>query len=80
MAKSVTEEFTVDVDGKTYQCRRTVTGTRVLRQRITVDEIGTEPDGGKYGHNGYPVSRMDPYARTIAKSIIKKSREQSNDD
>jgi hypothetical protein len=63
--------FAVEVDGKTYQCERTLTGKKVMSQRIEVAGVGSEDDPDHYGGmHGSPES-MAMVARTIARGIIR---------
>ena len=64
--------FTVDMGGKTYDCRRVVTGTRVLDQLIVVEGIDSEHDGARYGPKQHPVSMMEANAKLIAIDLINK--------
>jgi hypothetical protein len=64
-------DFTVDVDGTTYKCHRDVTGTRVLRQRIHVDGIGSKSDGVSYGPRLHSASTMESVAKIIAAELIR---------
>jgi hypothetical protein len=68
--KQVKHEFTVAMDGKTYQCERVVLGTRVLTQRIHVIGIGMEEDSASYGQRDRPVVGMAGVAKIIATNII----------
>jgi hypothetical protein len=64
-------DFTVDVDGKVYNCRRDVTGVRVLRQLVYVVGIGSKADGASY--DSIRASTMEGIARIIAGEIIRQN-------
>lgn len=57
----------------TYQCERTISGSRVLRQHIHVIGIGSKPDSANYGPGGHPIETMESIARFIAGEIIARS-------
>ncbi|MEI8373455.1 MAG: hypothetical protein WCJ35_11565 [Planctomycetota bacterium] len=65
--ESHTYQFTVDVGGKEYDCRRVVTGTQVLYQSIVVEGIDSEPDTARYGPK---QPRMERMAKQIAIDLI----------
>lgn len=76
MAKQeVRRQFSVAVDGKTYECERIVKGTRVFYQEIHVIGVGLKTDSARYGSpsKGHPVNSMTGIARIIACEIIKES-------
>ncbi len=62
--------FTIEKDGKTYECEREVTGTRVLRQTVTVIGFGKKNDPANYGKKWHPSSTMEHIALLIAHEII----------
>jgi hypothetical protein len=62
------EEFTVDVDGRTYQCERIVSGTRALPQSIRVVGIGTREDTRSYSPR---EPTMKGAAKLIAMNLIR---------
>jgi len=67
-------DFTIEVDGKAYNCHRVVSGARVFRQRIYVDCIGSKPDGASYGSGGmYPAGSMERIARIIAGELVRQN-------
>jgi len=65
--------FTVEVNGKQYQCERIVEGIRTLTQSISVVGMGSENDQASYGTTGHPVVSMPGVAKLIAQNIIKKA-------
>lgn len=66
-------EFTVVENDKEYRCERDVSGTRVLRQAVRVEGIGSKSDPASYGNRLHPVSTMESIARLIAHEIISKT-------
>ncbi len=62
------------MDGKKYDCKCVVTGSRVLNQFIVVEGIGSEHDTARYGPKQHPVSMMEGIARQIAIELISKQR------
>ncbi len=64
------ESFTVQREGKTYECSRTVTGSRSLRQTVRVAGFGSKPDPAEYGNDGHPIESMTMTARLIAHELI----------
>lgn len=67
-------EFSVEVDGKKYQCQRSVSGSRELNQTIYVQELGkSKIDSASYGPNGHPYASMESVARIIALEIIREN-------
>lgn len=69
-----THKFTVEYDGKTYDCERTVTGERVFRQSIHVIGVGSKDDPASYGARYHPPSSMAGIAKLIAHEIIREAR------
>jgi|GEM_PF-3263663 len=67
-------KFTVTVDGQTYDCERTIEGTRVLHQRVYVKGIGGKDDSATYGQRGHPASSMEGSAKMIAYEIIRSAK------
>lgn len=63
-------QFTVEVNGKTYQCEREVTGQRVLRQQIRVTGVGNKNDPAAYGAKSHPPETMESIVKLIAREII----------
>lgn len=64
--------FTVEFNGKTYDCERLVTGERVLRQTVRVAGVGSKNDPASYAKNRYhPLSTMESMAKIIAQEILK---------
>lgn len=63
-------QFTVNVNGRVYQCERIVTGQRVLRQQIRVTGVGSKNDPASYGAKYHPPGTMEAIARLIAREII----------
>lgn len=57
-------------DGRNYNCYRTVYGTTVLRQTITVVGRNSKRDPAKYGRHGHPISTMEGIAELIAVEIL----------
>lgn len=64
-------QFTVEANGRTYNCERVVTGKRVLRQTIDVTGVGSKADSADYGRHAHPVASMEGIARIIAHEIIR---------
>jgi hypothetical protein len=64
-------EFTIELNDKTYSCKRFVSGQEVKRQTIKVIDIGSKDDPACYGDKWKPVSTMQLNARLIAHEIIK---------
>jgi hypothetical protein len=64
-------EFTVELDDKTYNCKRFVSGQDVRRQTIKVIDVGSRDDPACYGDKLKPISAMQLSARLIAHEIIK---------
>jgi hypothetical protein len=65
--------FFIEVDKKSYECERVVTGTRILKQEVTVRGVGTESDSAEYGASASPVISMPGIATLIAMRIVRKS-------
>jgi hypothetical protein len=65
-------KFSIEDDGIQYQCERTVTGKRVLRQTIHVFGVGSEDDSGDYGPQHHPPETMESTAKLIAHEIVEK--------
>lgn len=71
MAKATEKfKFTIEVDGKSYDCERVVSGTREFTQVIHVIGVGTEWDGARYGSKRYRPESMESIARQIARELI----------
>jgi hypothetical protein len=70
----MTFKFTVEHEGKTFDCERVVTGTRVLYQTVYVVSVGSKADSAAYGHKGRPPETMESIARLIAHEILRDSR------
>jgi hypothetical protein len=68
------ERFEVTTGGRVYQCSRTVTGARALRQSVHVEGCGSKPDPAEYGRDGHPESSMVGVAMLIAHELIRESR------
>ena len=58
-----TYQFTVEVGGKKYDCKRVVTGTRVLDQFIVVEGIDSDHDTARHGPKQHRVSLMEGVAK-----------------
>ncbi len=67
----MTYSFSVQHDGRPYECERIVTGKRVLRQTIIVKGVGSKEDSAPYGQRGHPAVTMEGIARLIAHEVIK---------
>jgi hypothetical protein len=65
--------FFVEVSGKSYECERVVSGTRVMTQTVTVRGMGTEADAANYGSSATPPIAMEGVATLIAMGIVRKS-------
>ena len=67
-----TYKFTVERNGKVYNCYAEVEGKRVFRQTITVEGVGTKIDGADYGNSAryHPVAGMKSVAKLVAWEII----------
>lgn len=70
MKDSRTYDFTIEFNGKTYNCQREVSGKRDLYQMIYVHKFGYKQDPALYGVKGHPVETMATTARLIAFEII----------
>lgn len=68
-------KFTVEADGKTFDCERVVSGTLKFSQVIYVESVGGKPDTGAYGTGDLlsPVETMPGVARLIAREIIREA-------
>lgn len=66
--------FTVEANGKIYDCERKVTGKQVLRQTIHVIGQGSKEDSASYGRKYHPPITMEGVARLIAYEIIREKR------
>jgi hypothetical protein len=76
MAKAKTQksyEFTIVANGTMYQCKRLVTGTRVLTQTVHVAGFGSANDSGVYGVGRNPAAAMQRIAELIAARIVEKA-------
>ena len=71
-------DFTVDFQGKTYQCERTVEGTRVLTQDLHVKGIGDKSDTATYGQRGHRISSMEGIAKVLAVELIIESQKKKS--
>jgi len=65
--------FTVEVNGRTYNCWREVTGTRKLRQTVYVEGVGNKPDA-EYGKGAHPICTMEGVAKVVAREIIRENQ------
>lgn len=65
-------EFKIEKNGVTSNCKREVTGKKVLRQRIHVIGVGSKEDSASYGGHYHPISSMEGIARIIASEIVGK--------
>ena len=63
-------DFTVEHEGRTYQCERTVIGTKRFNQEIYVKGVGGKNDPARYGPHDHPVSTMESIAKVIAVEVI----------
>lgn len=67
-------DFDVPYDGKTYKCRRIVSGSRLKKQHISVSGLRTlndvKDDSAIYGTNHHNEESMESAAYMIAKQII----------
>ena len=68
-----THKFTVESDGKSYDCERRVTGERVFRQSVHVIGVGSKDDPASYGARYHPPSSMAGIAKLIAHEIIREA-------
>jgi hypothetical protein len=74
MALSDRYEFSINRNGKSYACSRTVEGIRGQRQQVTVRDVGSKYDAAEYGtERGHPRSQMGMAARLIAHEILKEN-------
>jgi len=71
--------FTIEVNGKTYNCERIVFGTREFTQTIRVVGIGSEPDTARYGSKRHRPESMESIAKHIAREIALKAEKQADD-
>lgn len=69
--KSITYQFTVENNGKTYHCERVVIGERVLYQEIYVIGVGSKGDPARYSAKSHPPESMESTANLIAHEIIR---------
>lgn len=67
-------KFTVQANGKTYDCEREVTGKRIFRQQIRVIGVGSKQDSASYGGRYHPPESMEGIARLIAHEIIREQK------
>jgi len=68
-------DFTIEVDGKEYECKRVVEGKAVLTQTVVVEGVGSEADTAKYGgKHGHRVESMENMAKQIARELIAKAK------
>jgi hypothetical protein len=68
-------DFVVNYIGRPYRCYREITGTRRLRQKITVDGYGSFPDPAVYAsQSGHPTAAMAFAAQAIALEILDLAR------
>lgn len=65
--------FFVEVGGKSYECERVISGTRVLTQTVSVRGVGTEADAVEYGSSAHPAIAMDGNATLIAMGMVRKN-------
>lgn len=73
MAKATeTYEFTIEVEGKKYDCERRVLGTREFTQTIHVSGVGSEPDSARYGPKRHRPEGMESIAKQIAREVVMK--------
>ena len=68
-----THQFTVESNGKIYDCERTFTGERVFRQSVHVIGVGSKDDPASYGARCHPPSSMAGIAKLIAHEIIREA-------
>jgi hypothetical protein len=72
MALSDRYEFSINSNGESYACSRTVEGIHGQRQQVTVRGVGSKDDSAEYGTaRGHPQSKMELTARSIAHEILK---------
>lgn len=64
-------KFTIESEGKIYECEREVTGKGVLKQTIHVAGIGIKADSNVYGASKHSALTMTAAARRIAHGIIR---------
>ena len=80
MAKATEKfEFTIQVEGKTYDCERAVSGTREFTQKIKVIGIGLETDSARYGPKRHRPESMESMAEQIAHEIVNKHLTQGSE-
>lgn len=64
--------FQVNHDGKAYDCRRIVSGSRRLTQTMEVLGVGSKRDTAIYAtSNGRPIESMESIARVLAGEILR---------
>jgi hypothetical protein len=63
-------KFTIEIEGRNYQCESHITGKGELRQTIDVAEIGSKKDPSLYGASKHSASTMKTAAHRIAHEII----------
>lgn len=69
------ENFTVENNGKTYQCQSIIEGSVKFRQKIVVNELGSKYDNTLYDSS--LTESMIPMAKIIAIEIIKENSPHS---
>lgn len=72
-----TYDFVIDHDGRQYQCRRVVTGKRVLYQTVYVEVCGHKDDGVSYGRSQHPADTMEGIAELIAHELVEDRKRSS---
>ena len=73
MDKQHVYPFCVEVNNKSYQCERSVSGVGVFTQTVTVRGMGTLADSAEYGPTALPVISMEGIATLIAGRIVRQN-------
>ena len=71
------ETFQIEHDGKTYDCRRDVSGDRIKQQTIYVSGIGSKDDVASYGGGYHRIESMLGTAKLIAHEIVRENGKSS---
>lgn len=62
--------FTIEKEGRVFECEREVTGTAVQHQTVRVIGQGTKVDPSSYGKKTISGATMELVARMIAGEIV----------
>lgn len=75
---NTTRTFSIERNGRAFQCTSEVKGNQIIRQIIYVEGLGSRADAFTYGKTRHSASAMKLAAEQIALDLIKNSLHVDN--